>query len=63
MCNDLLGLNMGFSPKFLKRFAELENPVISAVQQYIGEVRDGQFPGVEHSFHRKNPAKKITRLY
>ena len=63
VCNDLLGLNMDFSPKFLKRFAELENPVINAVQQYVSEVRDGQFPSSEHSFHRKNPAKKITRLY
>jgi len=63
VCNDLLGLNMNFSPKFLKRYAELENPVTDAVRQYVSEVRDGQFPGPEHSFHRKNPAKKITRLY
>ncbi len=63
VCNDLLGLNMGFSPKFLKRYAELETPAIEAFKAYVAEVRSGHFPGPEHSFHRKNPTKKVTRLY
>jgi len=63
VCNDLLGFDMGFSPKFLKRFAELQNPITGAIRQYVSEVRNGTFPADEHSFHRKNPAKKIKRLY
>ena len=63
VCNDLLGLNMGFSPKFLKRYAELESPVIDAIKTYVAEVRSGQFPAAEHAFHRKNPSKKVARLY
>jgi len=63
VCNDLLGFDLGFSPKFLKRYAELQNPIGEAVARYVEEVRNGAFPSSEHSFHRKNPAKKITRLY
>ena len=63
VCNDLLGFDMGFSPKFLKRFAELEHPITDAIGRYVKEVRDGTFPAPEHSFHRKNPGKKIARLY
>jgi len=63
VCNDLLGFDMGFSPKFLKRYAELQNPITQAVSDYVTEVRAGIFPGDEHSFHRKNPSKKIARLY
>jgi len=63
VCNDLLGFDLGFSPKFLKRYAELQNPIGEAVACYVDEVRNGLFPSTEHSFHRKNPAKKITRLY
>ena len=63
VCNDLLGFDMGFSPKFLKRYAELEHPITDAVGRYVKEVRDGTFPAPEHSFHRKNPGKKIARLY
>ena len=63
VCNDLLGLDMAFSPKFLKRYAELQGPITQAVSEYVSEVRAGTFPADEHSFHRKNPSKKIARLY
>jgi 3-methyl-2-oxobutanoate hydroxymethyltransferase len=48
--HDMLGLNEGFSPKFLKRFAELGGAVRDAVQAYAAEVRDGSYPGKEHGF-------------
>ncbi len=47
---DLLGLFDEFRPKFVKRFGELKNPVREAVQAYADEVREGKFPGREHSF-------------
>jgi 3-methyl-2-oxobutanoate hydroxymethyltransferase len=48
--HDMLGLNEGFSPKFLKRFAELGEAVRDAVKSYATEVRKGTYPGKEHSF-------------
>jgi 3-methyl-2-oxobutanoate hydroxymethyltransferase len=48
--HDMLGLNDVFNPKFLKRFAELGEAVRSAVRAYGAEVRDGRYPGAEHSF-------------
>ncbi|MEK6778679.1 MAG: 3-methyl-2-oxobutanoate hydroxymethyltransferase, partial [Candidatus Deferrimicrobiota bacterium] len=48
--HDLLGLFDEFRPKFVKRFGELKNPVREAVQAYADEVREGKFPGREHSF-------------
>jgi len=63
VCNDLLGLDMSFSPKFLRRFAELEKPITGAFSEYIAAVRDGSFPAQAHCFHRSNPTKKVTRLY
>ena len=50
VCYDFLGINMGFKPKFLKTFADLGQEIQNATQQYISEVRDGTFPGPEHSF-------------
>jgi 3-methyl-2-oxobutanoate hydroxymethyltransferase len=47
---DLLGLYDDFKPKFVKRFAELRKPVADAVNAFSREVRDGSFPGAEHSF-------------
>jgi 3-methyl-2-oxobutanoate hydroxymethyltransferase len=48
--HDMLGLNEEFSPKFLKRYAELGSAVRDAVRGYAGEVRAGTYPGREHSF-------------
>ena len=47
---DLLGLFDEFRPKFVKRFGELKKPVQDAVRDYAEEVREGKFPGKEHSF-------------
>ena len=46
---DLLGLNDGFSPKFLKKYADLAGVVRNAVTEYGDEVRKGQYPDAEHS--------------
>jgi 3-methyl-2-oxobutanoate hydroxymethyltransferase len=47
---DLLGLDMGFSPKFLRRYAELEGTIRDAVAGYAREVRERAYPDAEHSF-------------
>jgi 3-methyl-2-oxobutanoate hydroxymethyltransferase len=48
--HDMLGLNEQFAPRFLKHYAQLGESVRSAVRAYAAEVRDGTYPGKEHSF-------------
>jgi 3-methyl-2-oxobutanoate hydroxymethyltransferase len=48
--HDLLGLNEGFSPKFLKRYAHLAAEVRRALREYGDDVRSGTYPADEHSF-------------
>lgn len=50
--HDALGLNAGFRPRFLKRFGDLDAEVRKALDAYVTEVRDGSYPGPEHSFDR-----------
>ena len=47
--HDMLGLNEGFNPKFLKRYAALAEDVREAVRRFAAEVREGRYPGPEHS--------------
>lgn len=63
VCNDLLGLDSRFQPKFVRRFAELEAPIIGAVQSYVEAVREGSFPADEHSFHDKRGPAVLARVY
>lgn len=46
---DLLGLNEGFSPRFLKKYADLAGVARNAIKQYGEEVRSGQYPDADHS--------------
>jgi 3-methyl-2-oxobutanoate hydroxymethyltransferase len=46
---DLLGLNEGFAPKFLKKYANMAGDVRNALNAYSREVRDGEYPDAEHS--------------
>ncbi len=48
--HDMLGLNDRFAAKFVKRYAALAADVREAVQLYAAEVREGRYPGPEHSF-------------
>lgn len=63
VCNDLLGMDLSFQPKFVKRYAQLQDVMIGAFEQYAAEVRDGSFPGPEHGFSMKSPPVQLAKLY
>lgn len=48
--HDVLGLFDRFLPKFAKRYANLKEECIKAINLYKKEVEEGVFPGQEHSF-------------
>ena len=51
--DDLLGLFAEFTPKFVKRYADLGEAVSHAAEQYAADVRARRFPGPEHCFGMK----------
>jgi 3-methyl-2-oxobutanoate hydroxymethyltransferase len=50
---DILGLIQGPGPKFSKRFANLADATIDAFNNYSEEIKTGQFPDDQHSYHMK----------
>lgn len=48
--DDMLGLSEAGPTKFVKRYADLRGQSLKAIGDYCREVRDGSFPGPEHSF-------------
>ncbi len=47
---DMVGLNTGPAPRFVKRYADLRSVITEAAATYAREVADGTYPGPEHSF-------------
>jgi 3-methyl-2-oxobutanoate hydroxymethyltransferase len=49
--HDMLGLNFGHYPKFVRRYADLSGEAIAAMDRWIRDVRRGAFPSEEESYH------------
>ncbi len=47
---DMLGINQGFSPKFLRRYADLGTAINNAVSHYIKDVKTGDFPNASEQY-------------
>ncbi|HEV8265950.1 MAG TPA: 3-methyl-2-oxobutanoate hydroxymethyltransferase [Gemmatimonadales bacterium] len=48
--HDMLGLNDRFAAKFVKKYAAMAEDVREAARLFAAEVREGRYPGPEHSF-------------
>lgn len=59
--HDLVGLFAGYTPKFVKRYAEAGELIRRAVEAYAAEVRAGTYPTASHSFRMEpDVLKRIT---
>ncbi len=47
---DMLGINKGFSPKFLRRYADLATTINAAIGQYVADVKNVDFPSAEEQY-------------
>jgi 3-methyl-2-oxobutanoate hydroxymethyltransferase len=58
--HDLLGLFERYTPKFVKRYANISVEISKALESYKNEVIEGKFPGAEYSFTiKEEELKKI----
>lgn len=47
---DMLGMNKGFSPKFLRKYADIHSVMTDAVQSYVEDVKSVNFPNKDESY-------------
>jgi len=48
--HDMLGMTQDFSPRFLRRYANMNEVMTNAVHNYISDVKTGDFPKIEESY-------------
>jgi len=54
LCYDLLGVFTDFKPKFTKRYGRVTEAAVSAISEYVKEVKEGTFPDDEHTYGVKD---------
>jgi 3-methyl-2-oxobutanoate hydroxymethyltransferase len=64
--HDLVGLTVGNTPKFARRYANLAETISRAVGEYCDDVRNGRFPSDAESYHlptegRDRPIERIRK--
>ena len=47
---DMLGLNNGFSPRFLRRYADLHTVMTDAISRYVSDVKNLDFPNEKEQY-------------
>jgi len=50
ICGDILGYFQAFTPKFVKKYANVAEVIVNAMKEYVEDVRGAKFPGPEHTY-------------
>ncbi len=63
VAHDLLGIEDRISPKFVRRYASMKADMVAAMGRYADDVRTGQFPSQEESYHLAADVAESLDLY
>ncbi|SFH68246.1 ketopantoate hydroxymethyltransferase [Tindallia magadiensis] len=61
--SDMVGKFQAFTPKFVKKYAEVAEVETNAYKQYIKEVKEGVFPSDEYVYHITDPIEEFEKLF
>ena len=61
--HDLLGLDEGRTPKFVRRYASLAADATAAVERFAADVRGGRFPSSDETYHAADGVADALQLY
>lgn len=60
---DMLGMFQAFTPKFVKKYANVAKVEIQAIKDYIKEVKEEAFPTDDHVYHVLEPMEKFEEMF
>ncbi len=61
--HDVLGIEQGLRPRFVRRYADLHSAGVDALARYAADVRSGAFPAAEESYRLGDRAAEALGLY
>lgn len=59
--HDVLGLHDGFLPKFVRKYAELADTAVDALERFFADIQSGKFPSDEETYHLSDEVAAALR--
>jgi 3-methyl-2-oxobutanoate hydroxymethyltransferase len=63
ICGDMLGLFQAFTPKFIKKYANIAEVTINAFKEYVDDVKNVRFPEDKHVYHITDSIEDFEKLF
>lgn len=63
ICGDMLGMFQAFTPKFVKKYANVAEVITNAFKEYVDDVKNEKFPEDKHVYHAKDSMEEFEKLF
>lgn len=63
ICGDMLGMFQAFTPKFVKKYANIADVTVNAIKEYCDDVRNLRFPEDKHVYHISDDISEFEKLF
>jgi len=63
ICGDMLGMFQAFTPKFVKKYANIAEVTINAIKEYCEDVRTVKFPEDKHVYHISEDITEFEKMF
>ncbi|MGI6585672.1 MAG: 3-methyl-2-oxobutanoate hydroxymethyltransferase [Lutisporaceae bacterium] len=63
ICGDMLGLFQAFTPKFVKKYANVAEVITNAFKEYVDDVKNERFPEDKHVYHAIDSKEAFEALF
>ncbi len=63
ICGDMLGMFQAFTPKFVKKYANVADVIINAFKEYTEDVKNTGFPDDDYVYHITDSKEEFEKLF
>jgi len=63
ICGDMLGMFEAFTPKFVKKYANIAEVQTKAFEEYVEDVKSEKFPTDDHVYHIQDSEEEFNKLF
>lgn len=63
ICGDMLGLFQAFTPKFVKKYANVAEICVNAMKEFVDDVKKATFPEETHVYHVQDSIEDFEKLF